>query len=515
MKTFNQFVVEDVLLEFDAYELPKNWDGDTTELRRRIKQYKSRTGKDMSQKEFNKYVKELGKQNKSKWQNLINKRNEPGSDTRGFAHGRRDATDPSQGGYPRVDDSLDSKKLKNQKLGDTTKGGEVKTSKPNVSRSYQDKGITHKSSRPQTKVSRLRNPFSKFYTGIDKATGIPVSRPPKTGKLPKAERDLIASGGARRAKRAQKGAETLADIKRGIDARSPRVQSTITRTRPRGGSLTGPIGVQSLAKISNAQKIKSLVPSPGGKLTGPTIKPEVKANWQQATRGSGVSSPSLDSVRQNYNQTQTRLKDLKTSAKGNKTFSAFRSSAKTGAKTGLLRKVGRFGLSKGVPLVYAGLDTYGTYKKEKEKGSSTGRALAKGATVGGAGAAGFAGGAWAGAKGGAALGGAIGSIVPGAGTAIGAGIGGVIGSLVGGTTGHWLASKGASKGFEKIAGPNKGELAKKEREETKKKLELAKQQKAIQQQQNNNNNIGGGVGGNSNSKGKGGVVLGTGSKRLV
>ena len=44
--------------------------------------------------------------------------------------GRMDATDSKKGGYSRVDDSLDSKTPKNQKLGDTTKGGEVKTIRP-------------------------------------------------------------------------------------------------------------------------------------------------------------------------------------------------------------------------------------------------------------------------------------------------------------------------------------------------------------------------------------------------
>ena len=44
--------------------------------------------------------------------------------------GRMDATDPKQGGYSRVDDSLDSKTSSKTRLGDTTKGGEVKVTKP-------------------------------------------------------------------------------------------------------------------------------------------------------------------------------------------------------------------------------------------------------------------------------------------------------------------------------------------------------------------------------------------------
>ena len=44
--------------------------------------------------------------------------------------GRMDATNPKQGGYSRVDDSLDSKTSGKTKLGNTTKGGEVKVTKP-------------------------------------------------------------------------------------------------------------------------------------------------------------------------------------------------------------------------------------------------------------------------------------------------------------------------------------------------------------------------------------------------
>ena len=44
--------------------------------------------------------------------------------------GRMDATDPKQGGYSRVDDSLDSKSSRKTKLSNTTKGGEVKVTRP-------------------------------------------------------------------------------------------------------------------------------------------------------------------------------------------------------------------------------------------------------------------------------------------------------------------------------------------------------------------------------------------------
>ena len=44
--------------------------------------------------------------------------------------GRMDATDPKKGGYSRVDDSLDSKSSRKTKLSNTTKGGEVKVTRP-------------------------------------------------------------------------------------------------------------------------------------------------------------------------------------------------------------------------------------------------------------------------------------------------------------------------------------------------------------------------------------------------
>ena len=44
--------------------------------------------------------------------------------------GRMDATNPKQGGYSRVDDSLDSKPSGKRQLSNTTKGGEVRTIRP-------------------------------------------------------------------------------------------------------------------------------------------------------------------------------------------------------------------------------------------------------------------------------------------------------------------------------------------------------------------------------------------------
>ncbi len=69
-----------------------------------------------------------------------------------------DATDPKKGGYSRVDDSLDSKTSGKTKLGNTTKGGEVKTIRPPGSPSGNE-------SRP---LGKLNKKTSKLNFGANK-----------------------------------------------------------------------------------------------------------------------------------------------------------------------------------------------------------------------------------------------------------------------------------------------------------------------------------------------------------
>ncbi len=72
--------------------------------------------------------------------------------------GRMDATDTKKGGYSRVDDSLDSKTSGKTKLGNTTKGGEVKTIRPPGSPSGNE-------SRP---LGKLNKKTSKLNFGANK-----------------------------------------------------------------------------------------------------------------------------------------------------------------------------------------------------------------------------------------------------------------------------------------------------------------------------------------------------------
>lgn len=68
-------------------------------------------------------------------QKKVKKTNKPPVDVKttqrpAEVQGRMDATDTKKGGYSRVDDSLDSKTSGKTKLGNTTKGGEVKVTRP-------------------------------------------------------------------------------------------------------------------------------------------------------------------------------------------------------------------------------------------------------------------------------------------------------------------------------------------------------------------------------------------------
>lgn len=77
-------------------------------------------------------IKNFNKKNKNK-DNRPFKDPQVSSDTEGLGdrQGRQDATNPKKGGYERVDDTLDSKKPEGKtKLKNTTRGGEVKVTKP-------------------------------------------------------------------------------------------------------------------------------------------------------------------------------------------------------------------------------------------------------------------------------------------------------------------------------------------------------------------------------------------------
>jgi len=108
MKSFSQFIIE----KKDGGNVPLNPDEKAAE-RSIIKN-------------FNKKNKNKNKDNRPFKDPEVKTTNRPAD-----VQGRMDATDPKKGGYERVDDSLDTKKPNGKpKLDNTTKGGEVKVTKP-------------------------------------------------------------------------------------------------------------------------------------------------------------------------------------------------------------------------------------------------------------------------------------------------------------------------------------------------------------------------------------------------
>ena len=177
MKSFRQFIIKNTISEF--LEIPKDpktnktAEFDWSALRREVRRLRSRLGRDITQKELDKWVKTQGKENESKWRKLINKRKEAASEIKANQQGKFDAQSEWPSSYD-DDDPTDVKKPKNQKLGDTTKGGKVKTVK-----------------KPDKPPGWNKRPFGK-PTGIDPGTGTATYVPPKD--TPKSEK-------GRRAKR--------------------------------------------------------------------------------------------------------------------------------------------------------------------------------------------------------------------------------------------------------------------------------------------------------------------------
>ena len=156
MKSFRQFIIKNTISEY--LEIPKDpktnkpAEFDWKALKKRIRQVKYKLGRDITQKEFDRWVKTQGKENESKWRKLINKRKEVESEIKASQQGKSDAQSEWPSSFDE-DDPTDVKKPKNQKLGDTTKGGKVKTIK-----------------KPKKPPGWKTRPFGK-PTGIDPSTG--------------------------------------------------------------------------------------------------------------------------------------------------------------------------------------------------------------------------------------------------------------------------------------------------------------------------------------------------------
>ena len=73
MKSFRQFIIKNTISEFKDLSIPvdpktkKPVEFDWSALQRRIRQIKTKLGRNISQKEFDKWVKTQGKENESKW----------------------------------------------------------------------------------------------------------------------------------------------------------------------------------------------------------------------------------------------------------------------------------------------------------------------------------------------------------------------------------------------------------------------------------------------------------------
>ena len=281
MKSFRQFIVEDQVV------IPSGTPGNRiVDFKRFVLQYKKKTGKNISQKEFDKWVKTQGKENQSKWTNLINKRKEAASERLANQQGRNDAikgmgpssfdeedpTDPWNDNKP--------KKKKKIKLDDTTKGGKV-----------------HKTKRPSITSRWKKRPFGKV-TGLDPQTGTAKYVPPKD--VPKSELKGPNIKGEivnrRRAKRAQSNAPSYADVKAKIDAKEPVRRLKQPRVTKQNFWNNFPSKNPSSYKPFGDKPVKPDF----GTSTVPTNKPPIK-----------LTKPSDIKVPKSFSDFSKKLKDLR------------------------------------------------------------------------------------------------------------------------------------------------------------------------------------------------------------
>ena len=279
MKSFRQFIVEDQVV------IPSGTPGNRiVDFKRFVLQYKKKTGKNISQKEFDKWVKTQGKENQSKWTNLINKRKEAASERLANQQGRNDAIkDMGPSSFDSEDPTdpwNEPKKKKKIKLDDTTKGGEV-----------------HKTKRPSITSRWKKRPFGKV-TGLDPQTGTAKYVPPKD--VPKSELKGPNIKGEivnrRRAKRAQSNAPSYADVKAKIDAKEPVRRLKQPRVTKQNFWNNFPSKNPSSYKPFGDKPVKPDF----GTSTVPTNKPPIK-----------LTKPSDIKVPKSFSDFSKKLKDLR------------------------------------------------------------------------------------------------------------------------------------------------------------------------------------------------------------
>ena len=278
MKSFRQFIIEDQVV------IPSGTPGNRiVDFKRFVLQYKKKTGKNISQKEFDKWVKTQGKENQSKWTNLINKRKEAASERLANQQGRNDAIkDMGPSSFDSEDPTdpwNEPKKKKKIKLDDTTKGGKV-----------------HKTKRPSITSRWKKRPFGKV-TGLDPQTGTAKYVPPKD--VPKSELKGPNIKGEivnrRRAKRAQSNAPSYADVKAKIDAKEPVRRLKQPRVTKQNFWNNFPSKNPSSYKPFGDKPVKPDF----GTSTVPTNKPPIK-----------LTKPSDIKVPKSFSDFSKKLKDL-------------------------------------------------------------------------------------------------------------------------------------------------------------------------------------------------------------
>ena len=196
MKSYNEFIIADLISEAQI-NIPKDAPkSKIVSFKRIIQKFRQKTGRNISQAEFDK---------------LLKQRDLPSSDVKANLQGRLDA---EKGMGPSSFDTEDPTNVKEPE----------NKSKTKLDDTTSTRGKLKKSSRPSITAGYKKRPFGNV-TGLDPQTGTAKYVPPKD--VPKSELKGPNVKGEivnrRRAKRARSNAPSYADVKAKIDAKEPKV----------------------------------------------------------------------------------------------------------------------------------------------------------------------------------------------------------------------------------------------------------------------------------------------------
>lgn len=196
MKSYNEFIIADLISEAQI-NIPKDAPkSKIVSFKRIIQKFRQKTGRNISQAEFDK---------------LLKQRDLPSSDAKANLQGRLDA---EKGMGPSSFDTEDPTNVKEPE----------NKSKTKLDDTTSTRGKLKKSSRPSITAGYKKRPFGNV-TGLDPQTGTAKYVPPKD--VPKSELKGPNVKGEivnrRRAKRARSNAPSYADVKAKIDAKEPKV----------------------------------------------------------------------------------------------------------------------------------------------------------------------------------------------------------------------------------------------------------------------------------------------------